>query len=188
MDNCWSKAFLILLAIAFFPITITVFIFKSDMEIKGKLIATVLLWGGLFIASKFMPDNITDITRERPAITEESSDYSEKKTTEKRTPIIEEKEDKYEKESDYIVTSPPETEPKEEPIIIANPDSTPQYDVPSSNQEVVQYFVLNKSTGVFHYEGCTYERRMKEENKERISGTVYSLINQGYNPYYFALG
>ena len=64
MDSCWGKALLIILAIAFFPITITIFILKSDMEAKGKLIATVLLWGGLYIASLFLLETV----KEKPSL------------------------------------------------------------------------------------------------------------------------
>lgn len=100
MDSCWGKGILVILAIVFFPITITVFIFKSDMEVKGKLIATVLLWGGLFIASKFMPEKGPEETRESPAIVSEStannsSDSPEKTKTEDK--------DEYDFASDRIL-------------------------------------------------------------------------------------
>lgn len=72
MDNCWGKAILIILAIAFFPITITIFIFKSNMEIKGKLVATAILWVGLFIGSMFLPDDVKDKVNEKPSIVSES--------------------------------------------------------------------------------------------------------------------
>ncbi len=69
-----------------------------------------------------------------------------------------------------IVVTPPETEKR-----------TPVYTQPAK-QEVSQHFILNVNSGVFHYEGCSQERKMKEENKQSIYGTVSELIAQGYKP------
>lgn len=48
-NGCLAKGLLVILAVVFFPITITVYIFKSKMSTKAKLISSVLLWALVFI-------------------------------------------------------------------------------------------------------------------------------------------
>ena len=66
-----GKGLLILLAIAFFPITITVFIFKSNMSTKAKLISAAALWGVVLIVGALSPSNNNTPTTDNSSIVSE---------------------------------------------------------------------------------------------------------------------
>ena len=69
-SSCIGKGILILLAIAFFPITILYFVWKSDMDVKPKLIITGILCVGCLIICHVTPKDNLPSTRETPSYTQ----------------------------------------------------------------------------------------------------------------------
>jgi DNA-entry nuclease len=47
--------------------------------------------------------------------------------------------------------------------------------------EIVSY-VLNTNNKKFHYETCNSVSQMKEENRQKYTGTREDLLKQGYEP------
>lgn len=70
-------------------------------------------------------------------------------------------------------TPAPTPEPTDTPEPTATPEPTP---------EPEHSYVINVNTGVFHVEGCQYERRMSEGNKQYVTATRSYMLAQGYDP------
>lgn len=74
-------------------------------------------------------------------------------------------------------TAEPTPSPTPEPTDVPDPTDTP-----APTPEPEHDYVLNTNTGVFHYEGCQYERSMSEKNKQYVTATHSYMIAQGYDP------
>lgn len=78
--GCWGKLFLVLLAIVFFPITISYFIIKSETGAKFKLISLAVLWGLVIGVYKFSPAIEKHINTSSNSIVSEDNSKKENKT------------------------------------------------------------------------------------------------------------
>ena len=85
MSDLGKSILKVVLAILFLPITLTILVFKSDMEVKGKLISVVLIWGITIAAASFTSNSSgsNDTSREKTKVSAEED--SNKRTAKNDT-------------------------------------------------------------------------------------------------------
>ena len=67
-------------------------------------------------------------------------------------------------------------------IIVEAPETKPETKPSTTPSEKKYTYVGNKNTKVFHYDSCSYVKRMSSSNKDTQTTTREKMISQGYNP------
>lgn len=76
--------------------------------------------------------------------------------------------------SDVIILDPFVEDPAEPPVI--------DRDMPDSEDNQSQTYILNKNTKKIHYPWCSSVEDMAEHNKQEYTGDINEIIGQGYSP------